>query len=189
MAVKHFVNSTLREKVVEHVFVGDALRLLWKNEVLNVEVLRSEFDAYGYDLVMARDKIVRHIQFKTGRSNKPAGVSVAQTLGKKPSGCVIWIRVTDKLEMGPYFWFGDKPGKPLPDIDKYEVPLRPTYNKAGVRPPRPNHRLIPKHGIHKVGDIGKCSYKAVWGAPALTTFFHRLICNLKHHYPRLEQEW
>jgi len=33
---------------------------------LTVEVLRSEFDAHGYHLVMARGPIVRHIQFKTG---------------------------------------------------------------------------------------------------------------------------
>ncbi len=33
---------------------------------LTVEVLRSEFDAHGYHLVMARGPFVRHIQFKTG---------------------------------------------------------------------------------------------------------------------------
>jgi hypothetical protein len=33
---------------------------------VNVEVLRSEFDAHGYDLVLARGHTVRHIQLKTG---------------------------------------------------------------------------------------------------------------------------
>ena len=60
------MHSTLRERVVEHVFVGEALRALWKQRIRAVEVLRSEFDAHGYDLVMARGPIVRHIQFKTG---------------------------------------------------------------------------------------------------------------------------
>ena len=26
---RHFVHSTLRERIVEHVFVGDVLRTLW----------------------------------------------------------------------------------------------------------------------------------------------------------------
>ncbi|MFP5277377.1 MAG: hypothetical protein ACLGPM_09685 [Acidobacteriota bacterium] len=61
----HYIHSTLRERIVEHVFVGDALRRLWQRGVTYVEVLRSEFDAGGYDLVMSHGKIVRHIQFKT----------------------------------------------------------------------------------------------------------------------------
>jgi hypothetical protein len=48
----HYLHSTLRERIVEHVFVGDALRWLWVHDVTNVEVLRSEFDAGGYDLVI-----------------------------------------------------------------------------------------------------------------------------------------
>ena len=105
----HFQHSTLRERIVEHVFVGDALRTLWGMGVLDVEVLRSEFDAHGYDLVMARGRIVRHIQFKTGTSRKPGDVSVSQALALKPSGCVIWMRVTAELAIGPYFWFGAAP--------------------------------------------------------------------------------
>lgn len=51
-ASQHSIHSTLRERIVEHVFVGDALRRLWQLGVTDVEVLRSEFDAGGYDLVM-----------------------------------------------------------------------------------------------------------------------------------------
>jgi hypothetical protein len=95
----HFQNSTLRERIVEHVFVGDALRTLWRQGIVDVEILRSEFDAHGYDLVMARGRIVRHIQFKTGTSRRPGTVSVSQSLAEKPSGCVIWIRVEPDLGM------------------------------------------------------------------------------------------
>lgn len=49
----HSLHSTLRERIVEHVFIGDALRRLWQREVRDVEILRSEFDAGGYDLVEA----------------------------------------------------------------------------------------------------------------------------------------
>jgi hypothetical protein len=139
----HYEHSTLRERIVEYVFVGDALRTLWRRGVVDAEVLRSDFDAHGYDLVMARGRIVRHIQFKTGTSSKPGNVSVAQALAEKPSGCVIWIRVSDDLDMGPFFWFGGAPGEPLPPIAHYSSPLRATHNKNGVRPPRQNHRLVP----------------------------------------------
>ena len=67
----------------------------------------------------------------------------SENLANKPSGCVIWIRVTDHLDMGPFFWFGASPGEPLPVIDMCEIPLRATHNKIGERPPRRNHRLVP----------------------------------------------
>lgn len=142
-ASAHFLNSTLRERIVEHVFVGDALRTLWRCGVFDVEVLRSEFDAHGCDLVMARGRIVRHIQFKTGTSQKPGTVSVSRSLADKPSGCVIWIQVGADLGMGPFFWFGGEPGEPLPPIAGYPNPLRATHNKDGVRPIRQNHRAVP----------------------------------------------
>lgn len=76
----HSHHSTLRERIVEHVFVGEALRTLWRRGITDVEILRSEFDAHGYDLVMGRGQIVRHIQFKTGIRGKPSPVSVARAL-------------------------------------------------------------------------------------------------------------
>lgn len=149
----HYQYSILRERIVEHVFVGDALRTLWRRGVVDVEILRPEFDAHGYDLVMARGPIVRHIQFKTGTSPKPADVSVSQTLAEKPSGCVIWIRVAADLEMGPFFWFGAAPGMPLPAIDGYPNPLRATHNKEGVRPFRKNHRLVPGEIFRQLANL------------------------------------
>lgn len=35
----HYLHSTVRERIVEHVFVGNALRLLWQHRVTDVEVL------------------------------------------------------------------------------------------------------------------------------------------------------
>jgi hypothetical protein len=143
MADRNSIHSTLRERIVEHVFVGEVLRMLWRRGITNVEVMRPEFDAHGYDLVMVRKKIVRHIQFKTGKSKNPVDVSVSRLLASAPSGCVIWIRVTDALDLGPFFWFGGAPGVRLPPIDKFEVPRRATRNKQGEQPLRLNHRLIP----------------------------------------------
>lgn len=138
----NYTHSTLRERIVEHVFVGDALRALWQRGVRDVEVLRSEFDAHGYDLVMARGSIIRHIQLKTG-TRRPAKVSLSRTLAEKPSGCAVWIQVDAILGMGPYLWFGDLPGSPLPTIRDYPNTRRATHNKYGVRPLRQNHHDVP----------------------------------------------
>jgi hypothetical protein len=146
----HFENSTLRERIVEHVFVGEALRTLWRHGVVDVEVLRSEFDAHGYDLVMARGRIVRHIQFKTGATSTPGDVSISLALARKPSGCVLWIHVSDELNLGPFFWFGGAPLDPLPPLDGYAPPKRATHNKHGERPLRKNHRLIPRDQFRRL---------------------------------------
>jgi hypothetical protein len=149
----HFEHSSLRERIVEHIFVGETLKRLWVRGVMDVEVLRSEFDAHGYDLILSRGHLVRHIQFKTGTQNRPLKVSVSSGLADKPSGCIIWIKVDDDLEMGPYFWFGSSPGKPLPDVSAYPFPKRPTHNSKGKRPERKNHRLIPGRDFKMIQDL------------------------------------
>jgi hypothetical protein len=163
----HFHHSTLRERIVEHVFIGDALRLLWRQGVVDVEVLRPEFDAHGYDLVMARGRIVRHIQFKTGTARKPGEVSVARVLAEKPSGCVVWIRVDRDLTMGPFFWFGAAAGEPLPALDSYLPPLRATHNKDGVRPPRVNHRLVPGKAFTEIATLASLLETLLGSLPAM----------------------
>lgn len=149
----HSTHSTLRERIVEHVFVGEALRLLWRHGVVDVEVLRPEFDAHGYDLVIARGNVVRHIQLKTGTAPKPGDVSIPMSLSEKPSGCVLWIHVTLDLNLGPYFWIGGAPGEPLPGIANFDVPRRATHNKQGVRPSRVNHRQVPKDQFQRLESI------------------------------------
>ncbi len=148
----HFRQSTLRERIVEHVFIGESLRALWRLGVTNAEVLRSEFDAHGYDLVMARGTVVRHIQFKTGTS-RPRDISVAVALAEKPSGCVIFIQITPALDMGPYFWFGGGPGDPLPPITHFPSPTRTTPNKQGEYPTRQNHRELPGSAFTKLATL------------------------------------
>lgn len=153
MANRDSTHSLLRERIIEHGFVGDVLRHLWRRGVTDVEVLRSEFDSHGYDLVMARGRMVRHLQLKTGTSAKPANVSVSLALGTKPSGCVLWIHVNDNLDMGPFFWFGGAPGHALPSIETFKTARRATHNKSGVRPERINHRLIPPNRFKRLENL------------------------------------
>lgn len=147
----HFHHSTLRERIVEHLFIGDALRRLWQLGVMDVEVLRSEFDAGGYDLVMSRGKFIRHIQFKSVLADgKAAHTSISLKLMEKPSGCVIWIVVTPELDRQSYLWLGGLPGEPLQaalrdDIIKDLPVARHTKcNAEGTKAEKPNHRIVPR---------------------------------------------
>lgn len=63
-STRHYLKSRYREKVVEHIFVGELLRHLWANGMDGVEILTPEVDASGYDLVLALGAIVRHVQIK-----------------------------------------------------------------------------------------------------------------------------
>jgi hypothetical protein len=80
----HYRHASLRERIVEHIFVGDALRDLWRQGITDVEVLRSEFDAYGYDLVMSRGSVVRHIQLKASTRKKPVRVAISRLRANYP---------------------------------------------------------------------------------------------------------
>ena len=137
----HYQHSMLRERIIEHAFVGDALRELWRADIMDVEVLRSEFDAYGYDLVMSRGPITRHIQLKASTRPKPVKVAIQSSLFDKPSGCVLWIHVSEQLEMGPYCWLGGPPGEPLPDLGPL-APAKGRRDKTGQRLDRPNHVAV-----------------------------------------------
>jgi hypothetical protein len=137
----HSLYSRLRERIVEHVFIGEALRALWRRGVFDVEVLRGETDAHEYDLVMVRGAIVRHIQFKTGVRSKPGRVKIASALTDKQSGCVIWIQVNNDLAMKAFWWLGAGPMESLPDLgDRRDRRIART--KDGTRPAREAHRLV-----------------------------------------------
>jgi hypothetical protein len=153
-ASSHYIHATLRERIVEHVFVGDALRRLWQRGVTDVEVLRSEFDAGGYDLVMSYRKVVRHIQLKTVMANgKAAHTKVNLKLMEKPSGCVIWIILTPELNLQSYLWFGGPPGKPLPDIGGMKVAKHTKGNAEGVKAERRNLRIVPRSQFKRLDTI------------------------------------
>jgi hypothetical protein len=136
-----------------------SLRTFWRRGIVDLEVLRCEFDAHGYDLVLSRGPTVRHIQFRTKlqRSNvppvTPQRVAISKQLADKPSSCVIWIVVTPELELGPYYWFGGAPGEPLPDIASYRQPKRIGRRAQGDRPLRANHRTTPTGMFERVDDL------------------------------------
>lgn len=152
---QHAVHSVLRERIVEHLFIGGVLQLLWKRGITDVEVLRSEFDAGGYDLVISYGETIRHIQLKVSvAGGKRASVTASLNLMKKPSGCILWIVVRPDLDFDSFLWFGSPPGQPLPDIREMKVATHTKANALGVKLMRPNQRSIPRGAFVRLQSLG-----------------------------------
>ncbi len=137
---------------MEHLFIGAALRSLWSRGIVDVEILRSEFDAYGYDVVLSRDTIVRHIQLKSGLELKK--ISVSRTLAARPSGCAVFLKISDDLELLDFYFFGSTdPWSPLPSLDAHKVTKRTTPNAFGIKPERRNHRDVSGNMFRKLDSL------------------------------------
>ena len=151
---KHSLHSTLRENIVEHLFIGEILRRLWEWGIVDAEVLKSEFDAGGYDLVLTCQTVTRHIQLKVGRvTGSRDEVSVNLRLAEKPSGCVIWILVDDDLHRKHFRWFGHPPGQPLPEVSTMPVARHAKGTGIGIKNERPNHRIVKRTSFKQVDDL------------------------------------
>jgi hypothetical protein len=144
-AAVHSRDSSLREKVLEHLFVGDLLRCLWRKGVCDIEVLRAEVDRGGYDLVLESNGVMRHVQLKSSyRLSTTSEVDVSLNLWAKPCGCVIWIWFdANTMDLGPFLWLGAGPGARLPHPGD-KVSRHSKGDHLGYKSRRPNHRVVGK---------------------------------------------
>ncbi len=153
----HYLHSSLREKVLEHIFIGDLLKSLWRNRIHDIEILRAEVDMGGYDLVVECGGIQRHIQLKSsydGASSK--SVNINMNLLKKPSGCIVWYRFNlERMELGPFLWFGAAPGKPLPDLGEKIAKHTSSKKQDGTKKERPNIRTLQKSKFTRLATMDK----------------------------------
>lgn len=84
-----FLHSSLREKLLEHIFIAEILKSLWHRGRRDVEVLRAEVDRGGCDMVVDCGNVCLHIQLKAMRAgSSTASVDLNTALLSKPSGCV-----------------------------------------------------------------------------------------------------
>jgi len=142
---RHSEDSSLREQALGHLFLGELLAAMWRSGRRDIEVLKSEVDRGGYDVVLEANGIVRHVQLKSSfLGSKVRDVSVSTKLLTKPGGCVIWIEFNqDTLTIEGYLWFGGKPGSGLPDLGS-KVTRHSKVNSAGLKLQRPMHRMLAK---------------------------------------------
>ena len=131
-----------------------------------LEIARPEVDYQGYDLVAEENGIVRHIQLKTSRVGaRTSRQKVHVALGRKPSGCVVWIYFHEEtLELGPFLYFGGAAGYPLPDLSEQKVAQHSKGNTEGVKARSPDHRVINKGQFASYGRIAEL-YSVLFGPP------------------------
>ena len=152
---QHFRHSSFREKLIEHLLIGELLKHSWRNGDCSLEISRPEVDRAGYDLVAEHGRCLRHIQLKAARKDaKAAKQKVHVGLAEKPSGCVVWAFFDDdSLTLGPFLFFGGGPGQPLPDLNAFNVSKHTKGDARGVKAERPNLRDVPKRHFKPLGTI------------------------------------
>lgn len=141
----HFLRSSHREALLEHLFAGEIMKRLWLRGDWRLEVLKPQVDDGGYDLVLEANGVVRHVQLKASFKGSTVKKTLVNTaLSPKPSGCVVFMRFDEAtLALGPFAFFGGLPGKPLPDLDGMKVARHTKGNAQGIKAERPNHREVP----------------------------------------------
>jgi hypothetical protein len=142
--------STLRESLVEHMFLAEILQEAWFVREQQVEVLKAEVDAFGYDLVLECNGILRHVQLKasedTGRTSRQ---TINTTLESKSGSCIVWIvlkRIPEihRLEMTYLFFGGATPYLPMPSLGEV-VGINPRSKTL-----RPNTRVVKKNQFERI---------------------------------------
>ncbi len=153
------VSSPL-EKVIEYLFLGELLRALWRKGRRDVEVLRVDVDSYGYDLVIECNGFIRHIQLKASfAGSTTAKQKINTALSRKASGCVIWIDYDPTtMQLGPFRWFGDVPGSPLPNLGE-KIARHTKGDRTGAKGLRTAIRLLNGGAFERVADIDGVALK------------------------------
>ncbi len=152
---KHNEHSSYREKLIEHLFVGELLKQSWLVHECGLEVAKPEVDNSGYDIIAECYGVVRHIQLKASHIySSTTQQKLHIKLADKPSGCVVWILFDeDSLEFKEFLFYGDQAGEPLPNIDSLKVAKHTKGNKDGVKNERPNIRIINKGQFESINSM------------------------------------
>lgn len=153
----HSRASNIREQALFHLLLGQLMAARWRQGRHDIEVLTSEVDRGGYDIVLEANSVLRHVQLKSTFSGSSVRhVTVSTRLLEKPSGCVIWLEVDQRtLAFQRYFWFGGKPGARLPDLGS-KVSRHTRADSSGQKLGRSLHR-----------DLGKSCFEQVDSADEL----------------------
>jgi hypothetical protein len=151
----HSTRSSHREALLEHLFAGEVMKLLWQRGDWRLEVLKPQVDDGGYDLVLEANSIIRHIQLKASfRGSTVHKTKINAALAAKPSGCVVFLWFDkNTLDLGPFAFFGAAPGKPLPDISGLKTARHTKGNALGVKSERANIRTILLSKFERVDTI------------------------------------
>ncbi len=152
---KHFIHSSYREKLVEHLLISELLKISWRRGDCSLEVAKPEVDNKGYDLIAEAEGVVRHVQLKASHhGSRTSQQKVHIALAQKPSGCVVWVYFNeDDLTLGPFLYFGGTAGTPLPSLAEMKVAKHTKANAEGHKAERPDLRVVPRGAFAECLDV------------------------------------
>jgi hypothetical protein len=153
-ASAHSSDSSLREQALGHLFLGQLLAFMWRNSARDIEVLKSEVDRGGYDVVLESNGVIRHVQLKSSfRGSKVREVDVSTKLLRKPGGCILWLEFDrESLAIERFYWFGGNAGTALPDLG-LRISRHSKGNSDGEKNERPIHRVLTRGRFEALADI------------------------------------
>ena len=158
----HYAESSSREKLVEHVFLGELLRGLWRRNIRDLEILRPEVDSGGYDFVLECRGVIRHVQLKSShRDARRAAITANVKLIERPSACILWIYFdADTLLLGPFLWFGGAPGEKIPSLGG-KIATHTKHNADREKSLRIGHRVVAKSRFVRLDTIDAVIQKLI----------------------------
>jgi hypothetical protein len=125
-------HSTFFENLLEHRFLFDLRRELVLREIPQLlNVLKSDVDAFGFDLVLSVGDRSLHVQMKT-RSGSPYAkpYDLSEGLWRLPNSCVIWMLYdAELLEPSSYYLLGF----PMPDKELFPSAKRAARRKVKIQ--------------------------------------------------------
>ena len=130
-------HSTFFENLLEHRFLFDLRRELVLREVPQLlNVLKSDVDAFGFDLVLSVGSRSLHVQMKTRSGSPPANsYALSEGLWRLPNSCVIWMLYdAELLEPSSYYLLG------FPMPDKEAFPLATRAARRNVKMQQATHK-------------------------------------------------
>ena len=159
--------SVYREKLLEHLLIGELLKYSWQHHGASLEVSQPAIDRAGHDIVLEANRTTRHVQLKTSSTIATTGrQNVHVGLAQKPSGCVVWMRFDpEAMTLGPFLFFGSAPGMALPALDGFKVATHTKGNAQGVKAQRLGLRVVPRSMFQEVATI-PALYAALFGEHA-----------------------
>lgn len=162
---QHSQHSSLREKLIEHLFIGKILRMAWQRDHLDIEVLKPEVDRAGYDVAIEVGGRLRYIQLKASFHGATTSSQKFQVrLAEKSGGCIVWVFFDrHTLEFGHFLWFGGKGTQGFPDISQLKIGRHTKANAEGHKAERPAVREVNKGRFERLDSI-RDVYDALFGS-------------------------
>ena len=153
--------SSLRESIIEHLFIGEVLKELWNKQATQVEVLKPQVDDAGYDIVIeckrnskSDTSIPCYIQLKSAFvGSKTAKVSLSEKLTSKPHWCVIWVFFDPKFTLKSFLCFGTATGQTSSDIATLKPTRHSKGDATGNKTIRPGHYDVPRGEFIELAKI------------------------------------